>query len=276
MHVLILGGRGMLGRELVAAFHDVQVTAWDKKDADIADPVAAERIPAVEPDLVVNAAAYTDVDGAETASEEADAVNGYAVGNLAVACAETNIPLLHISTEYVFGEERENGYAEDAEPQRPLNAYGRSKLLGETLLKESGKDFWLVRTAWLYGLHGHHFLEKILSAATGKAELPVVADVFGSPTYAADLALAIRRLVRDRAAYGTYHLVNSGVASRAELAEEFFRLLQLETQVRRVPAREFPTRAPRPRWSILQNTKRPALRPWPEALKAYVHARASA
>lgn len=271
MRVLILGARGMLGHALTDAFAGNEVLAWDRGQLDITDELNLnERLSAVEPDLVVNAAAFTDVDRAEQEPEEADAVNGHAVGNLGVTCGELHIPLLHVSTECVFGQEVPEGYAESDEPVHPLNAYGRSKLLGETLLRESGTDAWLVRTAWLFGLHGRNFVTKIIEASQKTNPLPVVDDVVGSPTYTCDLARAVVSLVRDRAPFGTYHLVNGGTPSRAEFAEEILRLRDLPVKVQRVSSTDYTMTAPRQRISILKNTKRPPLRPWQEALAQYL------
>lgn len=271
MHALILGANGMLGRALTKVFAGDEVTTWDRLQLDITDEVAvAERITLLEPDLVVNAAAFTDVEEAESASDDADAVNGYAVGNLAVTCAEQEIPLLHVSTDYVFDGTKTQGYEETDEPVNPVNAYGRSKLLGETLLKDAGKDYWLVRTAWLYGPGGKHFVDKILEAADRETAIRVVADQHGNPSYTADVAAAIGELVRDRAPFGTYHLVNSGVATRAEVAEAVLSFAGKRTLVERITSRALPKSAARPAWSVLRNTKRPPLRTWREALSAYL------
>lgn len=274
MHILILGSQGMLGRALSRAFAGEEITAWDREHLDITDERAvAERVPLLEPDLVVNAAAYTNVDKAEDEPEEADSVNGYAVGNLAVTCAEAEIPLLHVSTDYVFDGNSQAGYTESEDPAQPVNAYGRSKLLGETLLKENGARYWLVRTSWLFGPHGEHFVDTIVQASRGAHPLRAVTDQVGVPTYVRDLTSAIRDLIRDSAPVGVYHLVNSGTASRADLTEEIVRLLGRATPVARVTTAAFPTRAVRPRWSVLKNTKRPPLRSWQEALAEYLSLR---
>ncbi|MDP3685873.1 MAG: dTDP-4-dehydrorhamnose reductase [bacterium] len=271
MHALILGAKGMLGHALVQEFQDDEVTAWDKEELDITDEQAVgEYLTTLEPDLVINAAAYTSVDRAEDESDEADAINGHAVGNLAVTCADADIPLLHISTDYVFEGTEQGGYAEEDEPARPVNAYGRSKLLGETLLKDTGKNFWLVRTAWLFGPHGKNFVDSIRERARTESPLRVVADQHGSLTYTKDLARALRELVMARAPYRTYHLVNSGVATWADVAEEIVRLLDLRIPVEPISSAEYPSKARRPSWSVLQNTKRPPLRPWQEALADYL------
>ena len=271
MHILILGAKGMLGQALVQEFQDEEVTAWDKEQLDITDEQAVgEYLTTLEPDVVINAAAHTDVDGAEDDPNEADAVNGHAVGNLAVTCADAEIPLLHVSTDYVFEGTNEKGYTEEDEPANPVNAYGRSKLLGETLLKETGKNFWLVRTAWLFGAQGKNFVDSIRERTRTESALRVVADQHGSLTYARDLARALRELITDRVPYGTYHLVNGGVATWAEVAEEIVRLLGLAIPVERIASADYETKARRPSWSILRNTKRPSLRPWQEALADYL------
>lgn len=278
MQVLILGSQGMLGRALVREFANEEVTAWDRTHLDITDEQAvAEALPMLEPDLVINAAAYTDVEKAELETEEADAVNGYAVGNLAVTCAEERIPLLHISTNYVFDGKKQEGYGEDDEPSNPVNAYGRSKLLGETLLRENGKNYWLVRTAGLFGPHGKHFVDRIITLADEKPVIPVVADQRLSPTSTADLARAIRELVQSSVPPGVYHLVNSGIATWADLAEFVLTTLGKSARVERIaasdPVLQSTHTAQRPSWSVLRNSKRPPLRPWKEAVRDYLRLR---
>lgn len=260
----------MLGHALQDAFHNEEVTAWDKEQLDITNEEAVnEYIATLEPDVVVNAAAYTDVERTEEDSEDADAINGHAVGNLAVACASADIPFLHVSTDYVFDGKKKEGYTEDDEPSNPVNAYGRSKLLGETLLKETGKNFWLVRTAWLFGPHGKNFVNTIRDRLRTTTTLRVVADQHGAPTYAKDLARAIHALITDRAPFGTYHLVNSGVSTWADVAETIARVLEIPATIERIPSAEYPTKAARPMWSVLKNTKRAPLRSWQDAVTDY-------
>ncbi|TSC73188.1 MAG: dTDP-4-dehydrorhamnose reductase [Parcubacteria group bacterium Gr01-1014_38] len=278
MHVAILGAKGMLGHALVQEFQGEEITAWDKEELDITDEQAVgEYLAALEPDIVMNAAAYTDVERAEDEPDEADAVNGHAVGNLAVTCGEADIPLLHLSTDYVFQGTKGEGYAEDDEPMNPVNAYGRSKLLGETLLKETGKNFWLVRTAWLFGPHGKNFVETIRERLNSTTTLRVVSDQHGSLTYTKDLARALHTLITDRAPYGTYHLINSGVATWADIAAEIARLLNKNILIERIASADYQTKARRPLLSTLRNTKRPPLRPWNKAVADYLrNPRASA
>ncbi|MDO8512669.1 MAG: dTDP-4-dehydrorhamnose reductase [bacterium] len=274
MHVLILGAQGMLGRALQKQFEADQVIAWDRNELDITDrDQVLEHLPICEPDLVINAAAYTDVEKAEVEEELATKVNGHAVGYLAEACAKLNIPLVHISTDYVFSGDKKEGYAEDETPGEPLNAYGRSKLLGEQLLQKNTDKYWLIRTAWLFGPQGKNFVETMINLGKQKSELKVVDDQHGAPTYTRDLAQAIFKLTHEQAPFGIYHITNGGNATWAEFAKEIFKIMQMPVNVVPVTSEEFPTKAIRPKWSILKNTKRPLMRSWQEALKDYINIR---
>ena len=164
MTVLILGAKGMLGRQLSEIFADLKPTCWDKEDVNIADEAAVrEKIIAKRPDIIINAAAYTDVDGAEDHRDEAFAINERGVGNVAKAAKDIGAILVHYSTDYVFPGSKEEGYAEDDLPGPAVNTYGESKLAGEMLLKEIAPEFYLLRTAWLYGVGGKNFVDAILS-----------------------------------------------------------------------------------------------------------------
>lgn len=271
MKVLVLGARGMLGRDLVRAFASDDVVAWDREELDITDAASVSReLPSVEPDIVLNAAAYTDVDGAEEERAWAERVNGRAVGFLAETCATHDVPLLHVSTDYVFAGDAEEGCGEDDVPDRPVNAYGASKLLGERLLREKARKFWLVRTAWLFGPHGKNFVRAMLARGRTTRVLPVVHDQHGSPTYTRDLAAAIRALVADRAPFGVYHLTNSGATTWAEFARAIFAAAGMRVTVAPIPSSEYPAKAKRPAWSVLKNTKRPPLRSWRDAVRECV------
>lgn len=274
MHVLIIGANGMLGRALQKQFEADQVVAWDRNELDITDrEQVMEHLPICEPEIVINAAAYTNVEKAEEEEAIANKVNGDAVGYLAEACAKLNIPLVHISTDYVFDGENKDGFTETDVPRNPLNAYGRSKLLGEQLLQKHTEKFWLIRTAWLFGPQGKNFVETMVNLGQQKSELKVVDDQRGCPTYTRDLAKAIFKMTHEQAPYGIYHLTNSGSASWAEFAKEIFKIMQMPVNVVPVTSQEFPTKAQRPKWSILKNTKQPLLRNWQEALKDYINIR---
>ena len=268
--ILIVGGRGMLGFELAKVLADLKPVVWDKAEIDIGNESSVHKlVTKLKPRLVINAAAYTDVDGCESNSGLAMQINGDAVGYLADACSEIDAVIVHLSTDYVFRGDQPDGYAEDDKPD-PINAYGESKVRGEHLLAEGTSKYYLVRSAWLYGRNGRNFIDTMLSLANEKRVIKVVDDQIGSPTYAVDLASAIRRLVDQRSPFGIYHLVNQGQTSWYGLAQETFWLAKIDTPLQPVLSSEFPREARRPAWSILKNTKTEALRPWPDALADYL------
>ncbi|WBB77141.1 dTDP-4-dehydrorhamnose reductase [Micromonospora sp. WMMD1128] len=248
----------MLGRDLVTVLRarpDRSVTAATRADLDVTD-ARAVRDAVAGHDVVVNAAAWTDVDGAETRERDATAVNGDAVAHLARACAATAARLVHVSTDYVFGGDATGPYPEDA-PTGPVNAYGRSKLAGERavtrLLPEAG---YVVRTAWLYGAHGRNFVTTVLRLADERDRIDVVDDQRGQPTWSYRLAerlvaLADAALAGD-AAPGVYHSTAAGETTWYGLARAVFTLRGLDPdRVRPTTSDRFPRPAPRPRYSVL-------------------------
>jgi dTDP-4-dehydrorhamnose reductase len=253
---LVTGAAGMLGRELVAVLdgHGA-VTAADRAALDITDPAAVEAAVAGY-DVVVNAAGWTDVDGAETAEAAATAVNGHAVAGLARACAATGARLLQISTDYVFPGTAVSPYAEDA-PTEPVNAYGRGKLVGEravrTILPDTG---YVVRTAWLYGAHGGNFVRTMLWLASQRETVEVVDDQYGQPTWTRALARQLATLgaaaVRGTAPAGCYHGTATGQTSWYGLARAVFAAAGLDPdRVRPTTTEKFPRPARRPAYSVL-------------------------
>ena len=254
---LVTGAGGMLGRDLCAALAGAgeHLTASTRADLDITDPDAVLRRVRGH-DVVVNCAAWTDVDGAETAEDRATAVNGGGVRHLAAACAATGSRLLHVSTDYVLPGDAAAPYAESA-PTGPVNAYGRSKLAGERavaeLLPEHG---YTVRTAWLYGEHGPNFVSTVLALAARRDTLDVVDDQHGQPTWSYALA---RKLVElGRAAHagsapaGVYHGTSGGSTSWFGLARAVYRLSGLEPdRIRPIGSSAFPSAARRPAYSVL-------------------------
>lgn len=271
MKVLLIGAKGMLGTDLQAAFADTELTALDHTELDITDAgVVAERLAAERPEVVINAAAYTAVDQAESEREQAFLVNETGVGNIAAAAKDMGATMVHYSTDYVFAGDNVSGYAEDDEPGPPVNAYGESKLAGERALEESGCTFFLLRTAWLYGAAGKNFVATMLRLAGGRDELNVVNDQHGSPTYTVDVAQATRVILDGDYAPGIYHTVNAGTATWYEFAQEIFKLAGKKMTVNPITTAEYPLPAKRPAYSILKNTRGPALRPWQEAIAAYI------
>lgn len=272
MKILILGSKGMLGCELMEVFNDFETFGWDKEEIDITSREQVnEKIEELKPSIVINAAAYTDVDGCETNKELAMKVNGEAVGYLASICKKIGAVFIHYSTDYVFAGDNPDGYKEGDIPRKPLNVYGQSKLLAEELLKKNTKMYYLIRTSWLFGRFGKNFVETMLKLARNQNELKVVNDQHGKPTYALDLARRTRQLIENQSPCGIYHLTNEGVTTWYDFAKKIFKLAQI-SKVKPIPVTsdEFPRPAKRPQHSILLNTKLPPTRPWQEALHEYL------
>lgn len=271
MRILLTGAGGQLGRQLLLQGGDHAITAHLRGELDIADLDAVRAaVSAARPDLVLNAAAFNDVDGAETHPDAAFAGNALGPRNLALAAAEAGAAVLHVSTDYVFDGAKGAPYHEFDRPA-PLSAYGRSKLAGEVAVREMNPRHYVVRTSWVYEAQGKNFPKTLRALAAKQRELRIVSDVKGSPTSAVHLAAAILRLV-DSGAFGTYHLAGGGEgASWYDLAVVFFRALGLDTRLVPVPASEFPRPAPRPAYSVLRTIQSPriVLPPWQEGVAAF-------
>jgi len=239
---------------------------------DVCDLGAVRRaLASVLPDLVLNAAGYTNVDGAEQCSDEAFAGNALGPRNLAVATASQDLPLVHLSSDYVFGGTARRPYHEFDAPC-PLSVYGRSKLAGEEAVRALNPRHYIVRTAWLYGPVGRNFALTMRTLAE-QGDVRVVCDQFGSPTYAPHLAAALERLVETEA-YGIYHLAGAGLASWYDLAEAIFRALGADGGVRPIPTAAYPQDALRPRFSALTTLQHPrlVLPPWEQGVKEFAAA----
>jgi len=217
---------------------------------------------------VVNAAAYNDVDRAETDAEEAYRVTAQGPRHLATAAAERDIPVLHVSTDYVFDGASARPYHEDDTP-RPLSVYGASKLAGEAAVRLANPRHYVVRTAWLYHALGRNFPRTILELAA-KGQVRVVNDQHGSPTYAPHLAVAVLGLIAT-GAFGTYHLAGSGGASWFEVARTLFREAGLDVVVEPASMLDFPRPARRPAYSVLTTIRKPRilLPPWEEGVAEF-------
>lgn len=270
MRIALLGAGGMLATALARAFSAEEIFPLTKADGDITNETALQHtLQRLHPDVVMNAAGITDVDGCEAKPEQALAVNGTAVGAVARIGKSLGAIVVHFSTDYVFSGEKREGYAED-DPTGPISVYGRSKELGERLWLASGAKGYLVRAAWLYGSNGKNFVETMLRLADEKRTVNVVNDQVGSPTFTADLAQSVRDLLAQRPSFGIYHRTNDGSVSWYGFTREIFRLAGKTTSVEPVTTAEFPRPARRPAVSILRTTKLPPLRPWPAALKEYL------
>ena len=219
------------------------------------------------PDVVVNAAAYTNVDGCETEADLAYRVNALGPRNLAQICEELGCDLLHVSTNYVFDGESSRPY-EPFDTPDPISVYGRTKLAGEEYVRQLTNRWYVVRSAGVYG-RGHNFVRTMLRLGAERDVLKVKDDEFISPTYAADLARGILGVIEDRH-YGLYHLTNSGSCSWHEFAKEIFSLAGVEVEVVPVPGSEYPLPAARPANGVLSALGSPKLRPWREALEDYL------
>lgn len=270
MKVLVTGAKGMLGQAVMDTWSDMDLIGVDLAELDITNPPAiAKMLDLYKPTVLVNCAAYTAVDKCETEELVANRVNGTAVGFLAKACKLRDIRLVHISTDYVFDGNNEQGYPEDATPA-PVSAYGRSKAKGEHEIISNAHQYYIVRTSWLYGPGGKNFVSTMLQLAETKSELNVVNDQHGKPTYTRDLALFVKQLVLDRAPSGIYHGVNEEQTTWFDFAREIFTQTGVTIPVQPCSSAEFPLPAKRPVWSTLLNTKRPLMRPWSEALRDYL------
>ncbi|MFI7407093.1 dTDP-4-dehydrorhamnose reductase [Streptomyces sp. NPDC049627] len=257
MRWLVTGAGGMLGRDLVAELRTrgEQVTGLDRKALDITDPAGVARaLAAHRPGLVVNCAAYTAVDDAEKDEERALRVNGDGPRLLARACAAHEARLIQVSTDYVFAGDARTPYTED-DPPAPHNVYGRTKLAGEQgVSEELPAASAVVRTAWLYGVHGRNFVRTMIGLEARLDTVDVVDDQRGQPTWTADVAATIADLGPHVGvdATGVLHATNSGEATWYDLAREVFRLLGADPdRVRPVTSEAFPRPAPRPAYSVL-------------------------
>ncbi|MDR3121777.1 MAG: dTDP-4-dehydrorhamnose reductase [Clostridiales bacterium] len=316
--ILVVGHKGMLGTDLLALLRggeagagggsaapdggeiEYEAVGADIGEIDITDINSVLRcVRGIRPDILINCAAYTNVNGCETETELAYQVNALGPRTLGVACEELGAPIVHISTDYVFNGKKaaaagrlpsgadhpaavaggppEVGGYEEWDATDPLSAYGKTKLAGELNLGFVTNRAYIVRTQWLYGVHGKNFVRTMLGLAKDRKEVTVVNDQFGCPTYSKDLAGAIIRLIGSPV-YGLYHITNSGVTSWYEFTREIFRQAGIPEQnvsVRPCATSEYPSPAARPAYSPLANTNWERggfapMRPYQEALADYL------
>lgn len=273
--IVVAGARGMLGHDLLKLYGgDARGVYHD--EMDITSAISVEKLlKELRPKVVINAVAYTDVDGCETDQERAVQVNGEGVLHLARVTAGIGAKLVQISTDYVFDGSKGLPWLED-DRVNPLSVYGRSKLAGEENARIN-PDHLIVRTQWLYGLHGKNFVETMLRLGKEKDEIGVVHDQVGSPTWTVDLSAAIRALI-EKDCRGTYHAANAGSCSWCEFAAAIFAESGFDTLVKPITTSELGRPAPRPLYSVLDCGKLrrdtgfvPA--DWRTALKNYLKAR---
>jgi dTDP-4-dehydrorhamnose reductase len=280
MKIVVTGANGMLGRDVVAEAEAVhhEVVGFDLEDFDITDSRAV--LAAFErelPALVINCAAWTDVDGAETHEAEAFAANETGAGNIAAAAATIGARIIHISTDYVFDGAKREPYVE-SDPVGPINVYGRSKLAGEVAVAEANQRYLIVRTAWLYGLRGKNFVETMLTLAERQSEVLVVNDQFGCPTYSRQLARAIVDQLVDFERLGVMHVCGGELCSWYDFAREIFRQSQIDIMVLSSTTEIFASPTERPVYTAMVSEREDAavLPRWDHGLHEYLLERTEA
>lgn len=276
MKILLLGHKGMLGSDLLLKLADVhEMIGLDKDEIDICSLSECQKaVDDHSPDIVINAAAFTDVDGCEKAGDACFKVNADAVRNIAEACRKKNIRIIHFSTDYVFDGTGKEPYRED-HPCNPISVYGASKLAGERHLQMLSQNYVLIRTAWLYGRNGKNFVKTISEKARTVDKLEVVDDQIGSPTYTKDLAAAVGLLI-ERDLTGIFHITNRGSCSWFQFAQKILQEIGIkEVQVLPIKTSQLNRPAQRPLYSVLNMQKfvrmtGKVLQPWQLALQDYL------
>lgn len=277
--ILVIGAKGMLGRDLVeilySSFPNDEIIGWDLDEIDIREEKSTlTKIESLHPEILINAAAITDVDGCELNEKEVFAVNAEGMRHVAMGALRGGSKVVYLSTDYIFDGGKKEPYLESDHPN-PLNIYGRSKLKGERYVQELVKNSLIIRTQWLYGKFGKNFVNSILRLAKEKKVLPIVNDQIGSPTYTRDLSRAISILIQCDAR-GIFHVANSDTCTWYTYGQAILRLSGMEgVKVIPISSKELDRPAQRPSYSVLSTQKLKqetgmVLRPWSEALEEYL------
>ncbi len=277
--ILVTGAGGMLGRDIMraGALGGLELHAVTKRELDVTNAAAvADLVAAVEPSAIINCAAYTDVDGCETAEEDAYAVNALGAGILAAAAARTGAHLVQVSTDYVFDGAATSPYVE-SDPVGPRSAYGRTKLAGEQAVLDASPDHAVVRTSWLHGTGGPNFVATMLRLAEDRDEISVVTDQVGCPTWTGHLAPVLLEIAERRIG-GVQHASGAGACSWNEFALEIFDAADVTCRVLPTTSAQFTRPAPRPAFSVLGSERADHidLPPWADGLKAHLTERETA
>ena len=282
--ILVIGAKGMLGRDLVkvlySTFHPNKHSNWDILEWDVDEIDIREekrtvgKIESFRPEIIINVAAYTDVDGCELNEENAFAVNAEGMKHVALGALQCHAKVVYLSTDYIFDGKKKEPYLEN-DPPNPLNVYGRSKLKGEQYVQELMQDALIVRTEWLYGRYGKNFVTSILRQAREKKVLSIVNDQIGSPTYTADVSEAISVLLQSDAR-GVFHVANSDLCTWYTFGQAILKLSGMErVKVIPISSKELGRPAIRPAYSVfncqkLKQVTGMTLRPWSEALRDFL------
>lgn len=273
MKIAVTGAEGMLGHAIKKVFSDIEVVEFTLETLDITalDDVV-KKVKDADPDFLIHAAAFTDVDRCESEQETAYLVNGIGTRNIVMACEEIKSPIIYISTDYVFDGSKGAPY-DEWDSTNPINRYGLSKLMGERFVTTLTNRFYIIRTSWLYGRNGRHFVDTIIKLLSKRESIEVVNDQVGCPTYANDLAGKIREIIGK--GYGIYHVTNTGICTWYDFAVMIADKKGLKRQIKPVTSERFIRPARRPAYSVLGNTMLRLegineLRHWEEALGEYL------
>ena len=258
--ILVTGGNGQLAsciKDVEKQYDDLNIIYTDHLELDICELNQIQTFFKSNPQInyCINCAAYTAVDKAETEAEKAFEINATGAKNLAQVCNDHDAILIHVSTDFVFDGEKNEPYTE-TDAANPISVYGASKLQGEVEIQQALKEYFIIRTSWLYSEYGNNFMKTMLRLAETRDGISVVSDQIGTPTYAGDLAEIIIQIINTKTEkYGIYHYSNEGVASWFEFAKEIFKLTKNKIKVNPIPSIEYLTPAKRPKYSVLDKKK---------------------
>lgn len=280
MNILITGSTGMLAQDIIKEFEKDNILFLTTKDnLDITNKEQVdETISSCKPDVLINCSAYTAVDNAEDEEQKEFClkINADGVKNLAEACSKNNVTLVHYSTDYIFDGNNESGYTENDITTGPVNYYGYSKYQGEQNILEVAKNneefkYYILRISWLYGKGGKNFVKTMINLSKTKPEIGVINDQNGSPTYTVDVAKRTRYILENDLFKGIYHCTNEGKTTWYEFTKKIFEIANINTKLNPLTSEQYPSKAQRPKYSILLNTKiENKMRNWEDALGEYL------
>lgn len=276
MKILILGAKGMLGTDLAEVFKHYKPYLWDSNKLNITNKKQVyKKISQIKPNIVINAAAYTNVDGCETDKNNCIKVNSKAPGYIAKACKACSSVLIHYSTDYIFSGRKKEGYKEK-DKINPINIYGKSKAEGEKEIQKYTDKYYIIRTSWLFGPsktnpRAKNFVKTMLQLSKNNDKLTVVNDQFGRPTYTKDLAQKTKEIIESKKPFGIYHITNQGTTTWYKFAKKIFELAKIKIKIEPTTSKKFIRPAKRPKYSVLINTKLTKTRNWQIALKEYIN-----